>query len=154
MKLFTPALTLLCVTVLFASFSSANDTQKLTVTAVSHNTQENDYTTTTPAQSNTNCSATDYSVNCNTTTYGGGSQTHAIYRFTQVVTANQDGKTIQYTLSRTARWRWSSMDWLTNGDSFPAEIKGKHMLIECRRGGNQGKKETLKYDILDIRPAP
>jgi hypothetical protein len=25
------------------------------------------------------------------------------------------------------------------------------MLITSRRGGNQGKKETLKYDILDIR---
>jgi hypothetical protein len=151
MKVFTLALALLlCVSA--PGLSHAKDTQKLTVTAVAHNAQENDYTTTTPVQSNTNCSATDYSVNCNTTTYGGGSQTHAIYRFTQIVTANQDGKTIQYTLSRTARWRWSSMDWLTNGDSFPAEIKGKHMLIQCRRGGNQGKKETLKYDILDIRP--
>jgi hypothetical protein len=127
--------------------------QKLTVVAVAHNTQERDYTTTTPQQSNTNCTGTDTSVNCNTTTYGGGTQTHAPYRLTQVVTANENGQTIRYTLSRTARWRWSSLDWLNDGESFPAEIKGKHMYITCRRGGNQGKKETLKYDILDIRPA-
>jgi hypothetical protein len=132
--------------------ASVAQAQQLTVTAVSHSTQESDYTTTTPAQSNTNCSTTDYSVNCNTTTYGGGSQTNAVYRFTQVVKATQDGKVIRYTLARTARWRWSSMDWLVDGDSFQAEIKGKHMLITCHRGGNQGKKETLKYDILDIRP--
>jgi hypothetical protein len=32
--------------------------------------------------------------------------------------------------------------------------EGKHLFITCRRGGNQGKKERLKYDILDISPAP
>ena len=69
-----------------------------------------------------------------------------------MVTADQDGQVVQYTLSRTARWVWNSMDWLTDGDSFPAEIKGKHMYISSRKGGNLGKKETLKYDMLDIRP--
>jgi hypothetical protein len=126
--------------------------QSLIVTAVSHSTREHDYTTDTPQQSNTNCTTSDTSVNCNTTTYGGTSQQHAVYRFTQVVTANHNGQVIQYTLYRTARWVWNSMDWLTDGDSFPAEIKGKRMFITSRKGGNQGKKETLKYDILDIRP--
>jgi hypothetical protein len=127
--------------------------QSLTVVAASHHTQEHDYTITTPQQSNTNCTSTsDTSVNCNTTTYGGTSQENAVYRLTEVVTANQNGQMIRYTLSRVVRWRWTSMDWLTDGDSFPAEIKGKHMYITCRKGGNQGKKETLKYDILDIRP--
>jgi hypothetical protein len=126
--------------------------QKLTVTAMSHKTNEYDYTTQNSQTSNTGCQLNSSTVNCNTTTYGGGSQTNAVYRLNQVVTATQDGKTIQYTLTRTARWRWSSTDWLTEGDSFPAEIKGKHMYITCRRGGNQGKKETLKYEILDIRP--
>jgi hypothetical protein len=125
--------------------------QKLVVIAGAHDTQESDFTTTTPAESNTNCAANDTSVNCRTTTYGGTTQQHAIYRLTQWVTADQNGQTIRYKLERTARWRWSSTDWLTEGESFPAEIKGKHMEIECRKGGNQGKKETLKYDILDIR---
>jgi hypothetical protein len=127
--------------------------QSLTVVAVSHHTDERDYTTTTPANSNTNCTGTDSSINCNTTSYGGGAQTNAVYRLTQVVTANEGGTVTKYTLTRTARWRWSSLDWLTDGESFQAEIKGKHMYISCRKGGNQGKKETLKYDILDIRPA-
>lgn len=74
------------------------------------------------------------------------SRTNAVYRFTEVVTANG----LTYTLSRTARWRWNSMDWLTDGESFPAEIKG-HMFITARKGGNQGKKEIFKYDIADIR---
>jgi hypothetical protein len=123
--------------------------QKLTVTAISHNTQEFDYNITTPQNSNTNCSATDTSVNCNTTTYGGQTQTKAFYRLTEIVVANGT----QYTLVRTARWIWSSLDWLADGETFQAEIKGKHMFVICRKGGNQGKKETIKYDILDIRPA-
>lgn len=126
--------------------------QMLTVVAVSHKTDEFDYTTTTPQSSNTNCDVYDTSVNCNTTRYGGGTQTNAVYRLRQVVTSNEGGKVIQYTLTRTARWRWSSTDWLTEGDSFPAEIKGRNMYITCRKGGNQGKKETLKYQVLDIRP--
>jgi hypothetical protein len=143
----------LAALVLVLALASALSAQTLTVVAVSHNTQEHDYTITTPQQSNTNCTSTsDTTINCSTTTYGGGSQTHAVYRLTQVVTANQNGQTIRYVLARTARWRWSSLDWLSDGESFPAEIKGKHMYITCRRGGNQGKKETLKYEIVDIRP--
>ncbi len=122
--------------------------QKLVVMAVSHNTQEFDYNITTPQNSQTNCSTTDTSVNCNTTTYGGQTQRKAAYRLTEIVTSNGT----QYTLVRTARWVWSSLDWLTDGETFPAEIKGKHMYVTCRRGGNQGKRETIKYDILDIRP--
>jgi hypothetical protein len=126
--------------------------QKLTVVAMSHKTDEFDYTTTTPQTSNTNCNVYGTSVNCNTRRYGGGSRTNAVYRLNQVVTSDEGGKVIKYTLTRTARWRWSSTDWLAEGDTFPAEIKGKHMYITSRKGGNQGKEETLKYDILDIRP--
>lgn len=133
-------------------FSAPIQAQQLTVVAMSHQTNEYDYTITTPQNSNTNCNVYDSSVNCNTTSYGGGTQTHALYHLYQVVTSNEAGQLIQYKLTRTARWRWTSTDFLTEGDSFPAEIKGKHMYITCRRGGNQGKKETLKYDILDIRP--
>jgi hypothetical protein len=125
--------------------------QELTVVAASHHTQEYDYNVNSAATSNTNCNVYSSSVNCNTTSYGGGTETRAVYTLTEVVRSS-DG--IQYTLSRTARWRWSSTDWLNDGESFDAEIKGKHMYIKCRKGGNQGKRETLKYDILDIRPVP
>jgi hypothetical protein len=128
--------------------------QSLTVLAISHSTRENDYIITTPQTTNTNCNLYPNSANCTSTTYGGGSQRKAVYRFMEVVTSSEDGKVTQYKLSRTARWVWNSMDWLTDGDSFPAEIKGKHMFITCRREGNQGKKIIMKYDVLDIRPAP
>ena len=126
--------------------------RKLTVVAASHQTNEFDYTTSTPQTSNTNCNVFNTSIQCNTTSRGGVTQTHAVYRLQQVVTSNEGGRKIRYVLTRTARWRWSSTDWLSEGESFPAEIKGKHMYIKCRKGGNQGKEETLKYDILDIRP--
>jgi hypothetical protein len=128
--------------------------QKLTVLAVSHSRSENDYTVATPQTTNTNCNLYPNSANCTSTTYGGGTQHKAVYRFIEIVTSSEGGNVTQYTLSRTVRWVWNSMDWLSDGDSFPAEIKGKHMFITSRRGGNQGKEEKLKYDILDIRPAP
>ena len=131
---------------------TAGKTRKLTVVALSHSTSEHAFTVTTPRTTNTNCDLYPNSVNCRSTSYGGDTQNKAVYRFLQVVSANEGGKVTQYTLSRTARWIWSSMDWLNDGESFPAEIKGKHMSITCRRGGNQGKKETLTYDIVDIRP--
>ena len=136
-----------------ATTPDARPTQsrKLTVLAVSHSTTENEYTITTPQTTNTNCNLYPSSVNCTSTTTGGGSQNKAVYRFTQVVMSTEGGKATQYTLSRTARWRWSSMDWLSDGETFPAEIKGKNMFITYRRGGNQGKQATLKYEILDIR---
>ncbi len=140
-------------TILFIlGFSALIHAQQLTVTAMSHQTNENDYTIRTPQNSNTNCNVYNSSVNCNTTSYGGDTQTRAVYHLYQVVTSNESGQLIQYKLTRTARWRWTSTDYLTEGDSFPAEIKGKHMYITCHKGGNQGKLETLKYDILDIRP--
>jgi len=148
----TVAATALMVIVLIGpTLASA---QKLIVLAVSHSRDERAYTITTPQTTNTNCNLYPDSANCTSTTYGGGSQNKAVYRFVEVVTSNDGGKVTQYTLSRTVRWIWNSMDWLNDRESFPAEIKGKHMFITCRRGGNQGKKETLKYDILDIRPAP
>jgi hypothetical protein len=128
--------------------------RKLTVTALSHSTSERAYTVTTPQTTNTNCDLYPNSVNCRSTSYGGGSQNRAIYFFRQVVIANEGGSVTQYTLSRTARWIWSSMDWLNDGERFHAEITGRHMFITVRRGGNQGKKEVLKFDIVDIRPAP
>jgi hypothetical protein len=133
---------------------TAGNARKLTVLAVSHSTSERAFTVTTPQTTNTNCDLYPNSVNCRSTSYGGGSQNRAIYFFTEVVTANEGGRVTQYTLSRTARWVWSSMSRLKDGETFPAEIKGKQMSITTRRGGNQGKKEILKYDIVDIRPIP
>jgi hypothetical protein len=128
--------------------------QKLTVRAISHSTSESDYTVTSPQTTNTDCNLYPNSVNCTSTTYGGNTQRKAVYRFTEIVIVDEGGKITQYTLSRVARWVWNSMDWLTDGEFFPAEIKGKHMFITCRRGGNQGKQVSIKYDILDIRPVP
>ena len=128
--------------------------QKLTVIAVSHSVDESDYTTKVPETSNTNCNIYTSTVNCNTTQYGGGTRTNAVYRFKEIVTHDDGGQIIQYTLARTARWRWSTMDHLEPGSAFEAEIKDKHMYVTAHRGGNQGKKETMKYDILDIRPVP
>jgi hypothetical protein len=142
------------ILLLLVVFPSRAQAQKLTVLAVSHSRHESDYTYTTPQTTNTNCNLYPNSVNCSSTTTGGQTQNKAVYTFIEIVTSNEDGKVTQYTLSRKARWVWSSMDWLNDGDSFPAEIKGKHMFITSRRGGNQGKVETLKFDILDIRPAP
>jgi hypothetical protein len=133
---------------------AAVNAQKITVRAISHSMNENDYTITSPQTTNTDCSLYPNSVNCTSTTYGGNTQRKAVYRFTEIVTVDEGGKVTQYTLTRVARWVWNSMDWLTDGDFFPAEIKGKHMFVICRRGGNQGKKVSIKYDILDIRPAP
>jgi hypothetical protein len=137
-----------------ADVPTAGKPRKLTVRAVSHSTSERDFTVTTPLTTNTNCDLYPNSVNCRSTSYGGGSQNKAVYFFLEVVTANDGGKVTQYTLSRRARWIWNSMDWLDDGVSFSGEIKGKHMFITGRRGGNQGKKEILKYDIVDIRPVP
>jgi len=125
--------------------------QKLTVRAVSHSMSENDFTITAPQSTNTDCNLYPNSVYCSSTTHGGESLDRAVYRFIEVVVAS-DGT--QYTLSRTSRWVWNSMDHLVDGQYYRAEIKGKHMFFTGRRGGNQGKKEKLKYDILDIRPAP
>ena len=134
------------------SIPTAGKTRTLTVVALSHSMSEYNFTVTTPRTTNTNCDLYPNSVNCRSTSSGGDTQEKAIYTFLQVVSATEGGKVTQYTLSRTARWIWSSTTQLTDGESFPAEIKGKRMSITSRRGGNQGKKETTTYDILDIRP--
>jgi hypothetical protein len=131
--------------------STLGDAQELTVLTVSHSREERGYTITTPQTTNTDCSLYPNSVNCTSTTYGGGSQNKAVYHCIEVVTSHDGGKVTRYTLARTVRWVWGSMDWLTDGETFPAEIKGKHMFITYRRGGNQGKQGKLKYDIMDIR---
>ena len=119
--------------------------QHLSLVAVSHNIGEYDYNYTTPGTSSCNIYST--SVYC--TDSPAQMHTGAVYRFTEVVVANG----MRYTLTRTARWVWNSMTHLNDGETFAAEIKGKHMYITSYRGGNQGKRERIKYDILDIRPS-
>jgi hypothetical protein len=136
------------------SILTAGGARKLRVRAVSHSRSERDFTVTTPQTTDTNCDLYPNSVSCRSTSYGGASQQRAVYRFVEIVTSSEGGQTTQYTLWRTARWIWNSTDWLSDGESFSAEIKGKQMSITCRRGGNQGKKEVLKFDIVDIRPVP
>ena len=144
----TSAVLRIAAPIILLALSVSANAQKLAVVALAHNTREYDYQTTTPQNTQSNCTVNDPNVNCNSTTYGGQTQTHAIYTLNQEVSANG----MRFKLTRTARWRWSSLDYLTDGDSFQAEIKGNHMYITCRKGGNQGKKETIKYQILDIRP--
>jgi hypothetical protein len=128
--------------------------QKLTVRTVSHSRREFDFTLKTPQTTDTDCALYPGSLNCHSTSYGGESQTRAVYRFTEIVTSTVGGSVTRYTLSRTVRWAWNSLDWLNDGELFPAEIRGKHMFVTYRRGGNQGKKHVLRYDILDIRTVP
>jgi hypothetical protein len=122
----------------------------LTITTVSHTTDRFGYTIRTPETSNANCNVYGNSVNCNSTTYGGGTQQKAVYRMTEVVMGNGQ----RFTLQRTARWVWQNTDFLNDGETFEAKVKGRSMYITCRRGGNQGKKETIKYEIMDIRGEP
>lgn len=128
----------------------AAQAQKLAVTTVSHKIEESDYTYRQPAQYSDYCTIYSNAVWCTGTATSEHLEQYATYRFTEIVIANH----MQYTLSRTARWRWSNMDWIRDGDTFQAEIKGRNMYITYRRGGNQGKLHTMKYEVLDIRPIP
>src|ERR1700676_2935925 len=101
-----PAMRLACsfllstsLTLLAPVWASA---QKLTVRAVSHSINERGYTITSPQTTNTNCNLYPNSADCTSTTYGGGTQNKAVYRFTEIVTVDEGGKVTQYTLSRTA----------------------------------------------------
>jgi hypothetical protein len=55
-------------------------------------------------------------------------------------------------MMRTARWVWSSVAQLADGRDFEAEIHGKQMRIWYHRGGNQGKRVSDTYTVLDIQP--
>ena len=57
-----------------------------------------------------------------------------------------------YTIRCTANWVGSNCSWLTPGDVFSAEIKGREMWITARKGGNLGKQIHAKYQMLDRRP--
>lgn len=126
----------------------------LLVTAGPHDLRESDFNVTSPSETNTNCNIYTSQINCQSTTDGGKTQTRAVYFLHQLVTSNENGCTV-YTLAKTARWVWQHVpDWLNEGEMFPAEVKGKQMFVTAFKGGNQGKKVTLKYDIADMRPCP
>jgi hypothetical protein len=57
-----------------------------------------------------------------------------------------------YTIRCSANWFGSNCSWLTPGDTFSAEIKGRDMWISARKGGNLGKAIHAKYQMLDRRP--
>jgi hypothetical protein len=137
----------LVLVVALASTAYAEE-MELRVRTVSHQIDRFGYTISTPETSNANCNVYGNNVNCHSTTYGGGTQQKAVYRMTEVVIGNN----MRYTLQRTARWAWQNTDFLNDGETFDAKIKGKSMFITCRRGGNQGKQESIKYEVLDIRP--
>jgi hypothetical protein len=133
----------------------------LTVRAISHDSQLNEFTSTytTPGSSNTNCSGsgtttgstTNATVNCQITSTP--PQTHQITSRTIDVVNIVDAGGMRYRISCRASWVGSNCGPMVDGN-FPAEIDGKTMWIVARKGGNQGKEVRIKYKILDIRPAP
>lgn len=58
---------------------------------------------------------------------------------------------MKYTLECRAKWIWNTCLTLDDGETFPAQIKGKTMIVEGHYKGNQGKIIHEKFQILDIR---
>jgi|SRR5665213_1137541 len=152
--------TVLLPTLTFIGFGGGNKTQ-ITVRSVSHASQINEYSSTynTPGTASTNCSGsatamgntTNGTANCQTVSTP--PETHQITRRTMDVTNVVEADGMRYIVVCRAGWVGSKCAPMIDGDYFPAEIDGTTMWIEARKGGNQGKKERIKYKILDIRPA-
>jgi len=133
----------------------------LTVTAVSHDSRVSESTSVvnTPTQSNTSCIGTGLNtgpmstanVNCQTMTQGGPQTvTNRRLDVEDIVEANGEW----FTISCTGYWALSNCSPMRDGDKFEAEYDGKQtMWIAARRGGNLGKPITVKYRVLDRRPA-
>lgn len=140
MKRIAPFVLLLAVN---ASMAATSPEQSLIVHAISHSREVVDTGT------HTSCSGSATSTGPNTATANSGctSRETAIIYVRNVVEANG----IRFTIGCTARWIWSVCPTLTDGDTFPAIIKGHTMIIEVHLGGNQGKLRHQKYRIWDIR---
>ncbi len=133
--------------------------QKVTVHTWSHRVFEHDYAVTTPLQTKTECQVlpdppgiptyTAPRVTCNSTTYGGGSQTKAIFDFIEIVTAkDESGEVMQYTLARTARWMWSSDGMARRWSRLPSADQGDshvHQRSLSRRQTWQGLQDQVRH---------
>src|SRR5712692_5154008 len=134
----------------------------LTVTAVSHESSVWESTAVLhhPSSSQTSCNGTGMNtgptstanVDCNTTTYGGGQQTVTTHQLhvENIIEANGE----RFIIQCTASWVGSNCAPMKDGDRFQAEYDGKTtMWISGRKGGNLGKRISIKYKVLDRRPA-
>ena len=149
-------LSLFLAFVLCSPTFAGNEKKTLTVKAITHESQEREYKYTAPG--GTNCSGTgtpdhrgelDIHMDCNTTP----PQDHVIGKRIKVVNV-VEGDGNDYTISCTANGVGSNCSMLRDGDLFEAKIDGTTMWLHGRKEGNQGKPVTVKYGILDIRPAP
>jgi hypothetical protein len=66
------------------------------------------------------------------------------------VVASDDGT--QYTGQCVARFIWQGCNWLEDGQTFQATIKGRTMEVTAHKGGNLGKLVKMKYKLMDIQP--
>jgi hypothetical protein len=90
------------------------------------------------------------SVNCQTNTQGGPQTSHRLE-----VENSVDANGERFTISCTAYWALSNCAPMRDGDTFDAEYDGNQtMWIAERIGGNLGRPVTVKYRVLDRRPAP
>jgi hypothetical protein len=153
---------LLAILALSASTLATKERKSISVTAVTHDSQLVQRTSTyqTPGQSNTSCSdtstttgsTTNGTADCTTTTAAPQNHEITVSRLDVVDKVLGDG--MIYTIVCSAHWKGSNCAPLIDGDMFEAEIKGTTIWISARKGGNQGKAVKVKYKILDIRPAP
>lgn len=135
------AVSVFCLPFVFLGSTYA---QKLSIVAISNHMSVYDYTLHNP-RTDTHCNVYGSSANCTSETTQ--PIVHHQYTFTQVVRSTEEGTVTFYTLSRTATWVWDKTDTLIDGNTYSAEIKGKHMYITCRKSGNRDKEETIKFDI-------
>ena len=129
---------------LVLSAALAASAQKLTVVAVSHQVGKTNFPIS-PATTSTDCSALpqDGPVHCNSTTQAAT----GVPFFTVIETVEAEG--VRYRL----RGGGVRPDYFVDGDTYNAEIKGKYMYIEVRKGDWQSKKtRKLKFTILDAQP--
>ena len=145
-----------------AVLCSAADARKVILTATGYRVIPHETTTSyvTPGYSNTNCwgsgtywgSSAAANVNCSTVTMPPQQRSNTIRQievFNQLVA---DG--MIYTLRCTANWVGSNCSWLLPEEKFEAELKDTTVWITARQGGNMGKQVRIKFQLLDLRPAP
>jgi hypothetical protein len=135
-------------------FAKNNDKESLTVRAIAHTSQISEQTSTytTRGRSNTSCSGTGTTINCETTSTP--ARMHEVTSSTMEVVNFVEANGLRYTISCRASWVGSNCAPLIDGDVFRAEIDGKTMWVTSHKGGNQGKEVRIKNRLLDIRPAP
>ena len=156
MQKFNGLMAFTCIAIVLAMPHNSNGEEKpwITVVAVGgeKSFEDRSMSFVKPGTSNSNCSVLGSSVNCNTTSTPATTQT--INAGTLHVISFVETETHRLKLYCSASWRFSNCNNLIVGEKFKAQIDGTKVLIQARRGGNMGKKVTLKFQLLDMRPKP